>query len=107
MNHKAWSSSNNLHFVNHTFGMRWHQVMKVLLYTWLVFLPFVLELSSGIALEGICFITAIGFFGLDEVRSHTINSCRHYFVNIHRTLSCIVVSHTADQLSCDTCCVLC
>ena len=45
--------------------------MYTLLQTQANILPFVLELNSGIALEGICFITAVGFFGLDEVR-HTI-----------------------------------
>jgi hypothetical protein len=43
------------------------QVMKILLYSWAFFLPFVLELNSGMALEGVCCIIAIGFFGLDEV----------------------------------------
>ncbi len=67
--------------------------MKVLLYTWLLFLPFVLELSSGIALEGVCFITAIGFFGLDEVRPHTINSYHHCVV----TTLCTVLQCVAHR----------
>ena len=43
------------------------QIMKILLYFWMLVLPFILQLKCGSVTPAVVFLIAIGFFGLDEV----------------------------------------
>ena len=49
------------------FPFPYAQIMKILLYFWMLVLPFILQLKCGSVTPAVVFLIAIGFFGLDEV----------------------------------------
>eukprot|EP01046_Picozoa_sp_COSAG06_P021356 COSAG06_NODE_1602_length_8958_cov_85.920194_3_plen_159_part_00 len=50
------------------FPFPYSQIMKILLYFWILALPFVLADSCGASTPAVMVLIGIGFFGLDEVR---------------------------------------
>lgn len=49
------------------FPFPYSQIMKILLYFWMIAQPFVLEIQCGAATPAVMVLIGIGFFGLDEV----------------------------------------
>jgi predicted membrane chloride channel (bestrophin family) len=49
------------------FPFPYSQIMKILLYFWILALPFVLADSCGASTPAVMVLIGIGFFGLDEV----------------------------------------
>ena len=49
------------------FPFPYSQIMKILLYFWVLCQPFVLEIQCGAATPAVMVLIGIGFFGLDEV----------------------------------------
>lgn len=49
------------------FPFPYSQIMKILLYFWMLAQPFVLEIQCGAATPAVMVLIGIGFFGLDEV----------------------------------------
>lgn len=49
------------------FPFPYSQIMKILLYFWVLAQPFVLEIQCGAATPAVMVLIGIGFFGLDEV----------------------------------------
>jgi hypothetical protein len=60
------------------FPFPYSQIMKILLYFWILALPFVLADSCGASTPAVMVLIGIGFFGLDEVPKKSFLS--HFYV---------------------------